>query len=217
VFCVAAGAVRKIGDQPNVNRRSVFCILALLVAPVAAGGPLEKIQSMLAKPQVLCGRFDQKKQLTGLKKPLSSSGRFCVVPDKGVLWRNLQPFPHTVRLTRDEIVQLHGDRVTTRLDAKQEPTVRMMTNVFFALLAGDFGQLEKLFEIHGSIHGNGWNAALKPRDAGLANAVGSVTIEGAAYVKNITITEANGDRTSILFSAIQTGYAAMSEDEAASF
>ena len=200
-----------------MNRRSVFCILALLVAPVAAGGPLEKIQSMLAKPQVLCGRFDQKKQLTGLKKPLSSSGRFCVVPDKGVLWRNLQPFPHTVRLTRDEIVQLHGDRVTTRLDAKQEPTVRMMTNVFFALLAGDFGQLEKLFEIHGSIHGNGWNAALKPRDAGLANAVGSVTIEGAAYVKNITITEANGDRTSILFSAIQTGYAAMSEDEAASF
>lgn len=200
-----------------MNLRALFCIFALVVAPVAAGGPLEKIQSMLAKPQVLCGRFDQKKELIGLKKPLNSSGRFCVVPDKGVLWRNLQPFPHTVRLTRDEIVQLHGDRVTTRFDAKQEPTVRMITKIFFALLAGDFGQLEKLFEIHGRIHGDGWNAALKPRDAALANAIGNVTLDGAAYVKNITITEANGDRTTILFSAIQTGYAAMGEDEAASF
>ncbi|HEU4340779.1 MAG TPA: outer membrane lipoprotein carrier protein LolA, partial [Candidatus Binatia bacterium] len=155
-----------------MNRRWLFCLLALIAASVAAAGPLEKIQSMLAKPQVLCGRFDQKKQLTGLKKPLSSSGRFCVVPDKGVLWRNLQPFPHTVRLTRDEIVQRHGDRTTTRLDARQEPAVRTITNVFFALLAGDFGQLEKFFEIHGGIHGNGWNAALKPREAGLANAIG---------------------------------------------
>ena len=81
---------------------------------------------------------------------MTSNGRFCVVADKGVLWRTLQPFPNTLRLTRDEIVQMRGDRVALRLDAKQEPTVRMINNVLFALLAGDFGPLEKLFEIDGS-------------------------------------------------------------------
>ena len=43
---------------------------------VHAGAPVAKIQAMLDKPAVLCGRFDQSKQLTGMKKPLASRGRF---------------------------------------------------------------------------------------------------------------------------------------------
>ena len=86
--------------------------------------PVAKIQSMLAKPNVFCGRFDQVKQLVGLKKPLASNGRFCVVSDKGILWRSLQPFPNTLRLTRNEIIQLQGERVTMRLDAKNSLTDR---------------------------------------------------------------------------------------------
>ena len=50
-----------------------------------AAAPVAKIQAMLAKPKMLCGRFDQSKQLVGMKKPLNSNGRFCVVAGKGVL------------------------------------------------------------------------------------------------------------------------------------
>jgi hypothetical protein len=89
----------------------IACSIALAATPLWAGAPVAKIQSMLAQPKVLCGHFNQSKQLTGLKKPMVSNGRFCVVADKGVLWRTLQPFPNTVRLTRDEIVHLQGDRV----------------------------------------------------------------------------------------------------------
>ena len=187
--------------------------LALLsAAPVA-----KKIQTMLAKPKVLCGRFDQSKQLVGLKKPLSSNGRFCVVADKGVLWRTLQPFPNSLKLTRDEIIQLRGEQVALRLDAKQEPTVRMINSVLFALLAGDLEQLEKLFDIDGTAQDHGWSVTLKARDPGLAKAIGSIALDGGAYVKNIVISEVSGDRTQIVFSAIQTGAGAMTADEAALF
>ena len=172
---------------------------------------------MLAKPDVLCGRFDQKKQLVGLKNAVSSSGRFCVVAGKGVLWRSLQPFPNTLRLTRDEIVQLHGDQVALRLDAKQEPTIRLVNTVLFALLAGDLGELEKLFEIDGSIQNNAWSVTLKARDASLAKAIGSIALEGGAYVRSVTIHEASGDRTSIDFAAFETGHRAMNVDEAKLF
>jgi len=172
---------------------------------------------MLAKPKVLCGHFDQSKQLTGLKKPVVSNGRFCVVADRGVLWRTLQPFPSTVRLTRDEIIQLQGDRVAMRLDVKQEPAVRMINSVLFALLAGDLGQIEKWFLVDGAIHDSGWSVTLKAREPGLAKAISSVALDGDAYVKNITISETGGDRTSIVFSKIDTGDAAMSVDEAALF
>jgi hypothetical protein len=195
----------------------IACSMLFASMPLWAAAPVAEIQAMLAKPRVLCGHFDQSKQLTGMKKPLVSNGRFCVVADTGVLWRTLQPFPNTVRLTRDEIVHLQGDRVAMRLDAKQEPAVRMINSVLFALLAGDLGQIEKLFEVDGAIHGNSWTVSLKAREPALARVISSVVLEGGAHVKNITISEASGDRTSIVFSKIQTGNGAMSVDEAALF
>jgi outer membrane lipoprotein carrier protein LolA len=185
---------------------------------LSAAAPVAKIQSMIARPKVLCGRFDQTKQLVGLKKPLASNGRFCVVADKGVLWRSLQPFPSTLRLTRDEIVQMQGGRVAMRLDAKQEPAVRMINGVLFAALAGDLEKLEALFEIDGGVRdAHQWTVTLKAREPALAKAIGSIALEGGAYVQNVRIDEAGGDRTSIVFSDIRTGDGAMSADEAAQF
>ena len=190
----------------------VLCSLPLLGA-----APLATIESILLKPAVLCGRFEQKKQLVGLKNPVNSAGRFCVVADKGVLWRTLQPFPNTLRLTRDEIVQLHGDQVALRLETKKEPTVRLINTVLFALLAGDIGQLEKLFEIDGSVQDRAWSIKLKPLESRLAKVIGSIALKGGVYVRSITIDEAGGDRTSIELLAIEIGDGAMNVDEAKLF
>lgn len=199
-------------------KRLLFTLLmAALCASAGAAAPIAKIQAMLAKPPVLCGRFDQTKTLTGMKKPLASHGRFCVVAGKGVMWRTLKPFPNTLRLTRDEIVHFQGERVAMRLDAKQEPTVRMINSVLFSLLSGDLGQLDTLFEVDGSADANGWKVALKAREAALAKAIGAISLDGAAYVKNIQINEASGDRTAIAFSEIKTGEGAISAEEAALF
>ena len=198
--------------------KTVLLAAALAIFnPAQAAAPVAKIQAMLAKPPIMCGRFDQTKQLAGMKKPLASNGRFCVVAGKGVLWRTLQPFPSTLRLTRDEIVNYQGDRVAMRLDAKTEPTVRMINNVLFSLLSGDLGQLESLFEVDGTVDANSWNVALKARQAALEKAIGTIKLDGGAYVKNIVMSEAGGDKTSIVFSAIQTGEAAMTKEEAALF
>lgn len=191
--------------------------LGMATAPAQAAAPVAKIEAMLAKPQQLCGRFDQSKQLAGMKKPLASNGRFCVVAGKGVLWRTLQPFPNTLRLTRDEIVHFQGERVAMRLDAKTEPVVKMINSVLFSLLAGDLAQLDTLFEVDGSIEGGSWQVALKARQPALAKAIGSIRLDGGAFVKNISISEASGDRTSIVFSAIETGPGAITAQEAALF
>lgn len=195
----------------------LFSSLLLLALPALPAAPIAKIQTMLAKPAILCGRFEQSKQLTGIKKPLLSNGRFCVAQGKGVLWRTLQPFPGTLKLTRDEIVQMQGERVAARIDAKQEPTVRTINSVLFSLLAGDFSQLETLFEVDGVAQGDKWSVNLKAREAGLAKVIAGVALEGGAYVKNITLNEANGDRTYIVFSDMKTGEAAMTPEEAALF
>ena len=104
-----------------------------------------------------------------------------------------------------------------RLDAKQEPAVRMINGVLFALFAGDLEPIENLFEVDGKIHDNNWSVTLKARQPGLAKIISGVALDGGAYVKNITISETSGDRTSIVFSNIETGDAAMSVDEASLF
>jgi len=199
-----------------LSRSAMVSIFALSCLSAQAAAPVAKIQEMLAKPPVLCGRFDQTKQLMGMKKPLLSNGRFCVVSGKGVLWKTLQPFPNTLRLKRDEIVQMQGDRVAMRLDSKQEPVVRMINSVLFSLLAGDLSQLETLFELDGSIQGNSWKVGLTAREPALAKAIGTLALTGGAYVKSVTIHEASGDHTEITFSALQSGAGAMTAEEGAS-
>lgn len=198
-----------------MKRILLSLMLAAACTSAFAAAPLAKIQSMLAKPEQLCGRFEQTKQLAGMKKPLVSSGRFCVVAGKGVLWRTLKPFPNTLRLKRDEIVHMQGERVAMRLDASQEPTVRMINGVLFSLLAGDLGQLETLFEVDGSATDSGWKVALKARSAALARAVGAISLDGGAYVRSIHMNEASGDKTDIVFSDIKTGPASLLPEEAA--
>jgi len=195
-----------------------LCLDLCLVVPSAhAAAPVAKIEAMLARPQILCGRFEQTKQLAGMKKPLLSSGRFCVVAGKGVWWRTLTPFASSLRLTRDEIVTYQGDRVATRLDAKTEPVVRMINGVLFSLLAGDLAQLDTVFEVDGSADADSWQVALKARQPALARAIGAIRLDGGAYVRNIAIDEAGGDHTAIVFSGIRTGAAAMTAEETALF
>ncbi len=199
-------------------KRLTFLLAAfLLCASAQAAAPLAKIQSMLVKPALMCGRFDQTKQLTGLKRPLPSNGRFCVVTGKGVLWRTLKPFPNTLRLTKDEIVIRQGDRLTMRLDSKTEPAVKIINTVLFSLLSGEMSKLDTFFDVDGSIDGASWKVALKAKQPALAKAIGDITLEGGTYVKTIHIDEANGDRTAIVFSEIKTGEGAITPDEAALF
>ena len=198
-----------------MKRLIATLILVMGAAAAHAAAPIAQIQALLAKPEQLCGRFDQTKHLAGMKKPLASHGRFCVVAGKGVLWRTLKPFPSTLRLKRDEIVQLQGERVAMRLEASQEPTVRMINGVLFSLLAGDLGQLDSLFEVDGSVSGQTWKVALKARNAALARAVGAIRLEGGAYVRSIQMNEDSGDRTEIAFSEIKTGPGAIAPEEAA--
>lgn len=205
-----------------LKKISIFLCLFMTVmsASIAESNPnplIIKIQSMLAKPPILCGRFDQTKQLTGMKKPLASNGRFCVVKGKGIIWRTLHPFPNTLRLTRDEIVNYQGERVAMRLDAKQEPTVRIINSVLFSLMAGDLGQLNDLFEIDGKVKAASWHVELAAREPALAKAVGTISLDGGTHVKTINMDEAGGDHTTIVFSAVQTGEAAMQPEEKALF
>ena len=195
LMLAAARQVQSRGDDPNLRR----------------------IQAMLAKPAAMCGRFEQAKTLVGLRRPVKSSGRFCVVLEKGVLWTTVLPFPATLRLTKDEIVESHGAEVTKRLSAREEPTVGIINDLLFSLLQGDLGRLTASFAITSTVDDREWTAKLVPKDGGMKHVIAGIELSGGTFVRQITIREASGDATEISFSSIATGAAALLPDESRQF
>ena len=188
-------------------------------APLRAQGSddIARIRVMIARPDVLCGTFAQSKTLVGLRKPVTSSGRFCVVAGRGVLWRTVLPFASSIKLTHDEIVEYTGESVTKRLSAQQEPSVRTINDLLFSVLSGELTRLAATFDVSCTVSATDWQATLSPRDGGVKHVIGRIDMQGGAYVRHIDISEAGGDRTEITFSSMASGKGAMLPAEVKQF
>jgi len=175
---------------------------------------LARIRSHLADAPVLRGEFEQRKTLKGFKHPLVSRGDYVVAKARGVVWRTQEPFASTLVLTRERLLARQPDgSVANRLDTAQEPGLRAVNEMLFALIAADLSALAPRFRIDGEEHGTGWKVVLVPRDATLAQWIKRIELDGDRQVNEVRITEAGGDTSQIRFSRQQAGQTLTREEE----
>ena len=187
------------------------------VAPAIAADPLAEVREQVAQVPLLRGDFTQEKQVAGFRNPLRSNGRFLLARDKGVVWTTTAPFPSELVITRDRILsrQRDGSR-RVEVDGKQQPGLRSVNAMMFALMSGDMKALTSTFEVKGEPAATGWAVTLVPRSRQLAQAFTSVRLSGDRYVREVELREANGDLTRLRFSGMSET-PALSRDEAARF
>jgi len=188
-----------------------------LMAPAIAADPLAQVREQVAQVPLLRGDFTQEKQVAGFRNPLRSNGRFVLARDKGVVWTTTAPFPSELVITRDRILsrQRDGSR-RVEVDGKQQPGLRSVNAMMFALMSGDMKALTSTFEVKGEPAATGWAMTLVPRSRQLAQAFTSVRLSGDRYVREVELREANGDLTRLRFSGMSET-PALSRDEAARF
>lgn len=202
------------------RRALSLALAALALWPLAprADEPealLARIRTHLADAPVLRGEFEQRKTLKGFKHPLVSRGDFVVAKARGVVWRTQEPFASTLVLTRERLLARQPDgSVANRLDTAQEPGLRAVNEMLFALIAADLSALALRFRIDGEERAAGWKVMLVPRDATLAPWIRSIELDGDRHVNGVRITEASGDSSQIRFSRQQAGQALTREEEA---
>jgi outer membrane lipoprotein-sorting protein len=209
-----------------MSREILHCGFALLFGLLLAGSvtahgakpAMDAITAGMARPEVLRGEFSQEKRIGGFKNALRSQGRFLVARKRGVIWTTLKPFPSEVVVTADRIFsrQRDGSR-QVQLDARQQPALRSVNAVMFALMSGDVQALRSQFEIEATREAQGWRLGLTPKSAALARAFRSLSLRGDRYVREVEIVEANGDRTRIQFSGMSETPAVLAADEASRF
>jgi len=194
-------------------------MLLSLVAPAASAADVDLVKQRVAKVGVLRGDFTQEKQVTGFKNPLRSQGRFVLAQDHGVIWTTLKPFPSEVVVTRDRILSRQSDGSTrVELDAKQQPAMRSVNAIMFALMSGDAQALSAQFTVKvDALPNNGWKMQLSPRSAMLGKVFTGLKLSGDRYVREVEITEANQDVTRIHFAGMSETPAALNAQEGGKF
>lgn len=207
--------------NPILRTLGVLFWLALAV-PVLAAAPasdVDVVKQRVAKVAVLRGEFSQEKQVAGFKNPLRSQGRFVLAQDHGVIWTTLKPFPSEMVVTRDRILSRQRDGSSrVELDGRQQPAMRSVNAIMFALMSGDAQALSAQFTVKvETLPGNAWRMQLTPRSAVLAKVFSALRLSGDRYVREVEITEANQDVTRIQFSGMRESPAQLSAEEGARF
>lgn len=180
IGCASAQAA-DVFEQPT-NARAMAQILR---------GVAQDLQSA----QTLRGHYRQKKTLHELPRPLLAEGSFLFVRDRGVVWRTQTPFVSELVLTGDALIQRQNGNAH-RLSADQQPAVRLIGQIFFAVFSLDFATLERLFKLHGGVaSGNAWALGLKPLQT--AGSLREIEVRGDTQVRRVVLREDGGDLTEI--------------------
>lgn len=197
-----------------------FSLVSVQVAgATATADPLAQVRTQVAQVPLLRGNFSQEKQVAGFRNPLRSNGRFVLAREKGVIWTTVAPFPSEIVITRDRIISRQRDGSSrVEVDGRQQPGLRTVNAMMFALMSGDMKALTTTFDVKSEpAEGKAWRMTLSPRSRQLAQAFTSVRLAGDRYVREVELREANGDVTRLRFDGMTETPATLTRDEATRF
>ena len=181
-------------------RALITCLLFLATQVYAQTDDLlNRIAAQLDKHAVVRADFTQSKQISGLKRPLQTSGQFVFARQYGVLWQIEQPYKVSYVLSEDKVVEIAADGSRKERLAKDLPGLAQVGRVFRAMLGANTTALREYFDIQAKGDAANWSLALTPRQAQMAQFIEQLDINGGAFVGAIRIQEKGGDATQIKF------------------
>jgi len=186
----------------NARAADALDVFAHPLTPAQMSTLLGPAAKPLAAAPGLRGRFEQRKTLPDLPRPLQSTGEFLFARDLGVWWHTRTPFDSVFILTREGARSRDEGGAETRINADEQPGVAVAARIFFALFALDFEALSKDFDTYGMPTGTGksagWQVGLRPKLAAMSAVFREAVIDGTQHANRIELRDAHGDRTEIL-------------------
>ena len=149
--------------------------------------------SRLAQHQFIKGNFEQEKTLSRLERSLKSSGNFIIAADQGMVWDTLKPFPSTLTLGRDFMIQSRPGGQKTILSAQGNETFLRMAEVISAVFSGNAQGLLDNFAVYYSGDAAVWEMGLSSLDKAIYSFAEKIIMKGDAVIRSIQIYEQNGD------------------------
>jgi hypothetical protein len=200
----------------NAVRVSYAALLFLLAAGLWAQTPEEEIFrhplesktmdafittcTRLAEHPLTRGNFEQEKTLSRLNRSLKSSGNFIIAAGLGMVWDTVKPFPSTLTLGSDYLIQSMPNGQRTILNAQGNEIFIRMAEIISTVFSGNSQGLLDNFEIYYYGSAAAWELGLSPRNTAIGSFAHRIIMKGGAAIRSILIYEQNGDTVLYLLS-----------------
>jgi hypothetical protein len=204
----------------------IICALAPLQAqtldavfqhPLSAAAlpRFHEVCGVLSSHPIIKGTFAQRKTIKRLDRFLDSSGNFIIDSRRGMVWETLKPYPSTMAVGRDYLVQSSPGGARTALSAAGNEVFLRLAAVISAVFSGDAQLLLDNFD-NFFIDSGGWTLGLIPAENAVRSFAERIVLEGDTVIRRITLFEQSGDTILYELSG-HTFPGALSPDEAAFF
>ena len=179
--------------------RRAFLAIAALAAALHAGAAAEwnvnRLFEMLAKERPGRVKFEERKYLSLLDRPVESSGDLAFIPPHTMEKRTVTPRPERVVIDRERLTIERGGKVWS-MGLRENPGVAVLVESIRGTLAGDLASLTRTYSAGLDGDAGNWRLKLTPLDPSLATLVERVEIAGShARVRSVEIFQADGDRS----------------------
>ncbi|CAI1890269.1 lipoprotein chaperone [Serratia proteamaculans] len=161
---------------------------------------LPELQQRFSQQPVLRAEFEQQRSISGMTKPLKSSGELLISQQKGLWWAQQKPFPLTLLLDDKRMVQTLAGQPPQVVTADNNPQMFQFNHLLTALFHADSQALDQNFTLQFSDLGsNQWRLVLTPKTTPLDKLFKRITLNGAQFLETIDIDDMQSDATHIRF------------------
>ena len=158
---------------------SVFFSFCAGGALFADGNSLDTVCKSLASHPNTTGDFTQVKTLQTNGRKLTSTGKF-IFSTEGILWRTEKPFPSSLILTKDTMVQIAANGKKSVMSGKDNQIFANISETLSSVFSGNADALRRNFECDFTEEGGVWNVFLTPKDSTIAAVMKTLVLTGKA-------------------------------------
>ena len=155
-----------------------------------------EVSELNLKTDNISGKFNEEMILNGFDEPIKSSGEF-EIKNKELIWHIKEPLDSSVKIAQDGIFSLENGKWELQKNSLMDK------ELFLAIFSLDYGVLQKYFDISLSGESGAWELNLSPKGAIFKEIFKNIIIKGGETVREIAITNAQGDETRTLFSDVK--------------
>ena len=179
-----------------VSKKSVvlgLCLIFLFSFQLAAQSQtLESVCKSLASHPNTTGDFAQIKTLQTNGRKLTSTGKF-IFSQEGILWQTEKPFPSSLILTKETMVQVAANGKKSVMSGKDNQIFANISDTLSSVFSGNVDALKKNFECELVQEADtGWKILLTPKDSTIASVMKFMVLAGAgADLSSLEMSEAS--------------------------
>jgi outer membrane lipoprotein carrier protein LolA len=187
-------------------RRLIATLLCCLGFAAHAGTTdaalLQSVLGELGKHSAVRAEFSQTRSNPALSQPQVSSGQLLFVLGHGMLWQVQVPYQETLALTGN-----HSARVDAQgqlQPMRNDRGVSQISQMLQSMLSGQPDEVLRQFDLQASGTAAQWTLHFTPKQERMARVLGSIELDGDAFLEGIRIDMQDGTSTRIRFSGART-------------